>query len=444
MHQKSKYYYILICSIVSFSLGLVGSGINDYFHNEDILENASHINYFIIPIILGIGTGIYTVFYWKRKYRQQKIFKQLKESEYNHRILFENMLDIVCILDNNGNLVNVNKAGLKLYEYSREELLNMNVSELIYEDDVNNSNEHFNKLETDGFYNMYEGRVKTKSGKIIWIQVNSTEYFKDGIKVGSQDIIRDITLKKENEQKIMLQNEKLKKLNDTKDKFFSIIAHDLKSPFNSILGFSELLNSEYDQYNDIQKKKYFQIIHNGINSTYKLLENLLIWSQTQRGNIVFNLEKVNLYLIANEAIKLTSLFAENKSILVTNLISESIIIKADKEMLSTIIRNLLSNAVKFTPKGGNIELSSRCISINEQNFTEISIKDNGVGISKELQSQIFEINNKNVTPGTENEKGTGLGLILCKEFVEKHDGKIWVESDEGIGSVFIFTLPLIN
>ena len=170
-----------------------------------------------------------------------------------------------------------------------------------------------------------------------------------------------------------------------------------------------------------------------------MLENLLLWSSSQNGSIVFNPKKMNLFLLANETIKLLKQSIENKSIKLSNQIAENIYIDADKEMLSTIIRNLISNAVKFTPKGGNISIKAE----KKQQFTEITIKDTGVGISKKMLPKLFDITENTSTEGTENENetGTGLGLILCKEFVEKHAGTIWVESEKGKGASFCFTIP---
>lgn len=444
MINKTKYYYILVFSITTFTISLVGSTLENNIHNISIIESLSHFHHYVMPILLGIFTGIVGFFYWKRKNQQQIIINKLKESEYNHRVLFENMEDVVCILDNDGNIVNINEAGIKLFEYDREEILKMKVSDIVYKEDVEISKEHFKKLEKDGFYSLYEGRIKTKSGKLLWIQVNSKEFIKNGVKIGSQDIVRDVTKLKVVEQQMIQQNIELKELNNTKDKLFSIIAHDLKSPFNSIIGFSELLSNNFENFNDTQKKKYIKIIHKGISNTYKLLENLLLWTQTQRGKLVFNPEKINLYLLTNDSIKLMSLVASNKSITIKNLIPESLSLKADETMLSTILRNLLSNAIKFTPQDGIIEIDARLTPKNDtQNCIEISVKDSGIGIPEELKSQIFNIENNTIRPGTDNEKGTGLGLILCKEFVEKHGGKIWVEDNTDKGSVFIFTLPLI-
>ena len=239
---------------------------------------------------------------------------------------------------------------------------------------------------------------------------------------------------KENEQNLYESNAE-------KDKFFSIIAHDLKSPFNSMLGFSELLIENFDKYDISRQKKYISLINQSLQNTHKLLENLLLWSRAQRGIVDFVLKKENLYVLSDETIELLSHAAKNKSITLTNQIPKDIYVEVDKNMLSTIIRNLISNAIKFTPKGGEITAKARTITDeNKQNYVEISVNDNGVGISLENQSKIFEITESVSTEGTENEQGTGLGLILCKDFVEKHGGKIWIKSEVGKGSKVIFTL----
>lgn len=440
---KSKYFIIIVCFISIFCLSVIGSSIENKLHSIKLIDSLSDFHHYIMPTLLGILASWIGYYFWKKKTHELKILKQLKESENNYRCLFENMTDIVCILDNAGNILKVNNSCLKLYEYTEEELLKMNVNDLVYKDDLKNSKKHFKKLEYHGFYNLYEGRIKTKSGKIIWIQVNSTAIIIDGEKVGSQDIIRDITVTKKNELKIINQNKALVATNNSKDKFFSIIAHDLRGPFNSIIGFSELLNKDFDTLSNDKKRSYLNIVLKGINNVYKLLENLLLWSQTQRGTLEFNLKQLNLAQISNTSIKLMELSAVNKSIKISNHIPKTIDLMADEVLLSTVIRNLLSNALKFTPKGGHVELNAKITEeIQHHKYVEISIKDNGVGIPLAFQSDLFTLENKNKTKGTNNENGTGLGLIICKEFVEKHKGKIWVESEPNKGSTFYFTIPL--
>ena len=244
-----------------------------------------------------------------------------------------------------------------------------------------------------------------------------------------------------NEQ-LKTQKEIISKDIQTKDKFFSIIAHDLRTPFNSILGFSELLVTQFDEFNNDEQKEYINIIHDNAEKIYKLVENLLLWSRSQRGILKFNPEEINIYSLSETITEIFKGQAENKSITIINKISKKNIITADKGMLATILRNLISNAIKFTTKGGEIILDSENIKTkNEQYFIEITINDSGVGISEEIQKDLFNIAKNVSTEGTENELGTGLGLILCKEFAEKHGGKINVKSKLGKGSEFILLLP---
>ncbi len=238
--------------------------------------------------------------------------------------------------------------------------------------------------------------------------------------------------------------DELKISNNTKDKFFSIIAHDLKSPFNAIINFSELLSKNFDKI-DVQKQiKYVNIIKESSQNTFKLLENLLLWSRSQQGVIKFSPEKIDLKVLLFETMFNIQEQANKKNILVSDMIPENKIIFADNNMLSTVFRNLITNAIKFTPKSGKITISAKEVSDNNQEFINISVKDTGIGISKEIQSKIFDIAENTSTQGTENEAGTGLGLIICKEFIEKHGGKIWVESESNEGSCFIFSLPVVS
>ncbi len=239
-------------------------------------------------------------------------------------------------------------------------------------------------------------------------------------------------------EKTLRENEiKLKESNAAKDKFFSIISHDLRSPFNSILGFAEILDENFENYDTARQKQYFGYIYTGVKETYKLLDDLLLWARLQKENIDFNPKIINLFLLANETSELFKQMAKDKSIELLNEIPENIYVEVDKDMISTVFRNLVSNALKFTSKDGKIIIKAE----NKHRTTTIMIKDNGVGISKEIQSKLFDIAENTSTVGTKNEKGTGLGLILCKEFIEKHMGKIWVESEINKGSIFYFTIP---
>ena len=232
-------------------------------------------------------------------------------------------------------------------------------------------------------------------------------------------------------------NKELHQLNAEKDKFFSIIAHDLKSPFNAIIGFSDLLVAQVDKSNLKKIKEYASIIQQSSNRAMELLMNLMEWSQSQTGRLNFSPVNFELTKLIDETVLLLNDAAVQKSITITYQLPLITFVYADKAMISTVLRNLISNAIKFTESGGNIVISAT----ESQNELTVSVKDSGIGISKDRIEKLFGLDESYSTTGTNNEKGTGLGLILCKEFVEKHQGKIWAESEVGIGSIFYFTIP---
>jgi len=242
------------------------------------------------------------------------------------------------------------------------------------------------------------------------------------------------------EEKIRIQNEQLQKLNATKDKFFTIIAHDLKSPFNSIVGFSELLVEKVKKNDYTGIGKYAGIVLQSSERALELLMNLMEWSRSQTGKLEFNPEYFEIVKLIDDIADLFRDIAGEKAIVITLNLPSINPVFADKAMINTVLRNLISNAIKFTRPGGKIKISAH----EKPGELTVSVADNGVGISKSNTHKLFMIEENNTTPGTNNEKGTGLGLILCKEFVEKHSGRIWVESQEDKGSVFTFSLPLKN
>ena len=230
---------------------------------------------------------------------------------------------------------------------------------------------------------------------------------------------------------------KQKKLIDTKDKFFSIIAHDLKNPFNAIIGMSGIIYHEFDRFDESTRIDFIKKINNSSKEVFKLVENLLSWSRARSGSLVFNPVVFNVSKTVKKALSVYSVAATNKNISISLNIDENLSAFADMDMTDTVIRNLVSNAVKFTPVGGKIEINAE----KNGDYIKISVKDSGLGIDSENPEQIFSVEEKHSTKGTQNEKGTGLGLILCKEFVERNNGTIWVESKPGAGSTFYFTLP---
>ena len=250
--------------------------------------------------------------------------------------------------------------------------------------------------------------------------------------------IAQVIERKRNSEAIKKFTEELKELNQTKDKFFSIIAHDLRNPFITIMGFSDILLSDYKELNDEERQFYIEEMKKSAELSHDLLQNLLQWSRSQTGRINFNSTSIDLLEIVDENFELLYKAAEKKNLALKKNVSPGLSIFADKAMLNTIFRNLLTNAIKFSNAGGLIELSA----IEAGKFVEISVSDSGVGMDKKRMDELFKIENTISTRGTDNEVGTGLGLILCKEFVEKHGGKISVQSQEGKGSKFTFTFPI--
>lgn len=240
------------------------------------------------------------------------------------------------------------------------------------------------------------------------------------------------------EKSVAIKTAELQQLNTSKDKFFSIIAHDLKNPFNTIIGFSEILKKETKSGDHALIEEYAGMINSSAVQTFRLLENLLEWANSQHGKIFFKPIPINLLELFNEESSALNDMALIKSIELKISLSDNLTLTADKNMIKTILRNLITNAIKFTRRNGKVEVNARI----ENKHMEISVKDNGIGMTKETMAKLFRLDGNLSTLGTDNEKGTGLGLFLCKEFVEKHDGKIWVDSEPDKGSIFKFIIPL--
>jgi PAS domain S-box-containing protein len=283
---------------------------------------------------------------------------------------------------------------------------------------------------------------KRKDGSLVEIEATANSIFDENNNIiGFLSIQRDISLRKQNEQIIQQQNQVLHELNATKDKFFSIIAHDLRSPFNTIIKSGDMLMENIDKYDKKEIKTYVKYINNAANETFKLLENLLEWARLQQGMINPEIKSYNFKIIVYEICLLYSETAAVKNITLQNNIKQDIFIKCDREMTKTVLRNLISNAIKFSEKNGIISINAK----QQNSVLEVQIKDNGIGIPPDKIPHLFSIDKNVSTPGTAGEKGTGLGLILCKELIEKQGGKIWVESNpdsdrDGKATTFHFTL----
>ena len=288
-----------------------------------------------------------------------------------------------------------------------------------------------------------------KDGTILPMSYSFTPIIDNEIITGYINIARDIRDRKKYEELLLKTNEELElkvkartaeleELSINKDKIFSVIAHDLKSPFTAILGYSESLVDDIDDLSKDEIKSYASGINSSAVNIFKLLSNLLEWSMVQTQRKEFQPVKFNLNSLVNENISLFEIIAIDKKIKITNNIKMDISLFADKSMTESIFRNLISNAIKFTKENGIIEISSTI----KNEFAEINVRDSGIGVGKNEIENLFKLGSEKTREGTNKEKGTGLGLLLCKEFILKHGGNIWVESVSNQGSIFKFTLPL--
>jgi signal transduction histidine kinase len=289
---------------------------------------------------------------------------------------------------------------------------------------------------------------ETKEIPIIFLTAMiEPEKIVQGFELGAVDYITkpfnvaELSVRVATQIEIKQSREKLLELNATKDKFFSIIAHDLRNPFAGIMGLSEIMETKLTEDIKVdlaQLLKYSQLILSSSKSAFDLLNNLMEWSRSQTGNISVNPTNIPMDLIFSTAFLIVSGNALKKNITIEKGFTDNDMVYVDNLLTNTILRNLLTNAIKFTHPNGKITVSTQ----KNEGFIEISVTDTGVGIEPKNLDKIFKIDSKFSNTGTENEKGTGLGLILCKEFVEKQGGTIWVKSELGIGSTFTFTLPL--
>lgn len=310
--------------------------------------------------------------------------------------------------------------------------------------------------EIDGFEvcRRLKENKETADIPIIFISaLTSTEDKLKGFKTGGVDYITkpfqkeevlarvNAHLKLKKTQKALIKaNEKLKTAVNTKDKLFSIIGHNLRGPIGSLSSALEMMSEDPDCLSKKERISFFKSLHISVDSAYNLLENLLKWSSSQLGTIAFNPVKIDLRILININIELFSSIAKDKDIYLHSEVEKSDLIYADEDMLMIIIQNLISNALKFTTKSGEVKVSSA----HKEDFIEISVQDTGIGINEKNQKKLFRLDEHFTTYGTHNEKGSGMGLLLCREFVEKHNGHIWIKSEPGKGSVFTFSMPCLK
>ena len=356
--------------------------------------------------------------------------------KYTHTIL-NTMGDPVFVKDNQSKLVFVNDAFCEIFGLPRHEILGKTLAQNVSLDEQKSYVKIDKQVLLDGIENINEesltvGKSSTKiicTRKSRFIDRNGEKFL-----VG---VIRDITESKKAEQLLKESEIQLRGLNNTKDKLLSIIAHDLRSPFNNIMVLTELLYKSIRTSAVADSEEFLGLIQTTIKNSQILLDNLLNWAKSQTGQINFKSEQLNLTALCKEVIELSHPIAKTKNITLHSEQKDPIEIFSDEKIVRTILRNLISNGIKYTRPGGEIHIST----IPQKDQVEVIVADNGIGITTEMCNNLFSIATNISLAGTLKETGSGFGLILCKEFVEKLGGAIWVESEEGKGSTFKFTIP---
>lgn len=398
------------------------NGWNTYHEQDNIL--------LIILIISSLIISLLTLLF-------ARAMVKIHQNEQELKAIFRSMPSLIIEFDLDGRYVKIAPTNHSLLIKRPEEMVNKTVYDIFDISTARYFHDSILKcldtkelvvieypLKIDGQNRWFTARISWKSDRTVIYQAF------------------DITEQKNIHQELARSEQNLSVLNATKDKFFSIIAHDLRSPFNQILGFSELLLDEYDDISPETHKIYISNIHKSSKQTLWLVDNLLSWSQSQRGLLVFSPVNIKFIDLVEEILLLFRDALSSKEIQLQVSIGANLMVYADKDMLSTVLRNLVSNAIKYTPLKGKITISANPAAGSPSSAVQVTVEDNGTGIEPDLLEDLFTVKQKGSRPGTQNEKGTGLGLILCKELVEKLGERIWVESDPEKGSRFIFTLAV--
>jgi PAS domain S-box-containing protein len=369
-------------------------------------------------------------------------YKMKEEIIRDSEARFKNMANtapvMIWISDVDGLFSFVNNVWL---EFSGGELgsqLGMNWLNHVHTEDLQKLlNEYQNALKTRESFSV-EFRFMNRNRTYEWMLLKGKPRFNsENVYSGLIGSCVNIQEQKEIEAKISNLNEELIQTVATRDKFFSIISHDLRSPLGGLMGILDILNSSYDTLDEIEKKEIISNATQVSKTTYTLMENLLEWSRIQTGRIYYDPENLDIHRLVENVASLYEPNIKGKEIIFSNNTKREHLVFVDKSMTEAVLRNLISNAIKFTHQGGKIEISSEI----KDEMVIVQVKDSGVGIDQSKISDLFRIDVSISTKGTAKEAGTGLGLVICKELVEKQFGRIWVESKKDRGSSFYFSVP---
>jgi len=343
------------------------------------------------------------------------------------------------MMDLNLNILMINPSALAIFGYeSVEEALGLSAFKFVAEEDyeeVLKIKDHLLKAGSlrSIMLKLFRNDGKAFNSEVSCSLINDTTNTPKSILL----VIRDVTERMRVEEEIKQKNQALTEINREKDKIFSIIAHDLRSPFQGFLSVTEVIVEDFDSFSNEERLRLLKRMHSSATNVYKLLSNLLTWGQVQRGTIKFAPTVIDLCALIKQIVEILSRTAETKNIEIKASGCGNIKVYADEAMLNSIISNLLSNAIKFTNDLGHIEIAVE----SDGEGVKVSVKDSGIGIPSVMLSKLFKLGEKIGRKGTRDEESTGLGLILCHEFVNRHGGKIWAESEENQGTTFTFTLP---
>jgi PAS domain S-box-containing protein len=363
-----------------------------------------------------------------------------QKSEELYRLLADTSTDMIARHNEAGVFLYVSPSCKTLLGYEPEDLIGHSAFDFFHPDDLAELEKNRKRIIEQPINTTVTFRFRKKNGDYTWFETNTHTIFdkKTSAVIELHASSRDVTERINSRQQIQHQNNKLKELIASKDKFFSLLSHDLRGPLNTICQLLNILNENISKSEiDERNSRYVSIISDSANNLASLVDDVLMWANSQSGGIPFNLKEINSSNIIKETLNIVKTTATAKNISI-NVNDNNSLLVADSNMLKTILRNLISNAIKFTYRGGHIEIKVD----QDEDKTTIAVIDDGIGMRLEEKEKLFDISEFMSKPGTENEKGTGIGLIICKEFIDKHNGSIWIDSKLGKGSTFTFEIPL--
>ncbi len=371
----------------------------------------------------------------KRRVLAEKVIKNRRELE----TIINTTPALIFVKDIEKKFTLLNKSFLEFFNIDKEKILFQDNKQLIRQNERWLADEEDDAIIKNKISLLnIERQTKLADGTIKILNLNKAPILDDNNNVVSiVGVMEDITKRVEFQNELMDSRKKLSEINKQKDKLFSIIAHDLRSPFTGMIGFTELLINDFDKLSEQDKKNYLQNIYSSMKNVLALIENLLTWARLNLNKVEFNPIKISMAEVIHTVLKTQNVAASIKKIQLESYCNDNIKAFADEDMISTVIRNLVSNAIKFTNTNGIIKVNC----FYEGEFVKVSVEDNGVGMESDIANNLFAIDKQITTEGTNNEKGTGLGLIICKEFIEKNGGKISVVSKVAYGTNISFTLP---